>query len=101
MSVDTSGSSVASKIPRKAAVRAAFLKAAFIFSGVVFFFTIKVKSQRDPQGVGTRMARPSKRPLRPFMTLAVAEAAPVVVGTIFTPAARARRKSRCKGGGGP
>ena len=49
----------------------------------------------DPTGTGTRMESPASRPSRRGSTSPIAFAAPVVVGTMFTAAARARRASRC------
>src|SRR2546427_5623362 len=52
-----------------------------------------VRSIIDTFGVGTRMAIPSNLPLSWGSTRCRALAAPVLVGTIETAAARARRKS--------
>ena len=46
-------------------------------------------------GVGTRIANPSSRPFRSGSTSPTATAAPVVVGIMDNPAARARRRSLC------
>ena len=48
----------------------------------------------DTLGVGTRRAIPLILPFMEGMTRATALAAPVVVGTMFSAAARARRRSR-------
>ena len=55
--------------------------------------TSAVKSTTLTVGVGTRRLNPSNLPLRSGMTRASALAAPVVVGMMFWPAARARRGS--------
>ncbi len=56
-----------------------------------------VKSVIEPSWTGTRSDVPSKRPFIDASTSAVARAAPVVDGTMFTAAARARRRlSRAK-----
>ena len=52
-----------------------------------------VKSTTLTVGVGTRRLKPSNLPLRSGITRASAFAAPVVVGMMFWPAARARRGS--------
>jgi hypothetical protein len=44
-------------------------------------------------GVGTLRAKPSKRPFSSGITRETAFAAPVVVGMMFWPALRARRRS--------
>ena len=51
------------------------------------------KSMTLTVGVGTRSEKPSKRPFSPGITSASALAAPVVVGMMFWPADRARRRS--------
>ncbi|SII80730.1 Uncharacterised protein [Mycobacteroides abscessus subsp. abscessus] len=63
-------------------------------SRVTGFFGVNVKSMIDPAGTGTRIAKPSSLPSRWGMTLPTVRAAPVVVGTMFIAAARARRRSR-------
>ena len=55
--------------------------------------TSAVKSTTLTVGVGTRRLKPSNLPLRSGITSASAFAAPVVVGMMFWPAARARRGS--------
>ena len=52
-----------------------------------------MKSTTLTVGVGTRRLKPSNLPLSSGMTSASAFAAPVVVGMMFWPAARARRGS--------
>ena len=54
-----------------------------------------LSSTIEPTGTGTRIESPESLPSRPGSTRPIAFAAPVVVGTMFTPAARARRGSRC------
>ena len=49
------------------------------------------RSMRDTLGVGTRTAMPVRRPASSGSTRPIALAAPVVVGTMFCAAARARR----------
>ena len=56
--------------------------------------TSSTMSTTDTLGVGTRMAMPLSLPFIGGYTRATAWAAPVEVGTIFTAAARARRRSR-------
>ena len=69
------------------------LNAAFTSSTVVGRATSAVKSTTETVGVGTRRLKPSNLPLRSGMTRARAFAAPVDVGMMFRPAARARRGS--------
>lgn len=52
------------------------------------------RSTTDTLGVGTRSAMPLSLPLSLGSTSATALAAPVVVGTMLSAAARARRRSR-------
>ncbi|KKS74727.1 MAG: hypothetical protein UV47_C0008G0001 [Parcubacteria group bacterium GW2011_GWA2_42_80] len=95
-SEETSGLLVTCKIPLYLLELDASRKAAFTCALVTFFrFRTKVKSDKETQTVGTRTAKPSKIPLSSGMVSVVAIAAPVVVGTIFCAAARARRKSLC------
>ena len=56
---------------------------------------MKVKSRIEPVAIGTRKATPSNFPLISGMALAVAMAAPVLVGMILRPAVLPRRKSLC------
>ncbi len=49
----------------------------------------------EPVGIGTRSAKPSSLPLSSGSTRPIALAAPVEVGTMFSAAARARRRSLC------
>jgi glyceraldehyde 3-phosphate dehydrogenase len=52
-------------------------------------------SVAEPVGIGTRSANPSSLPLSAGSTRPIALAAPVEVGTMFSAAARARRRSLC------
>ena len=72
---------------------AAFLNASFTCSFVTALSTTTARSTIDTLGVGTRMAHPFSLPLSSGMTSPMALAAPVVVGIIDWPAARARRRS--------
>ena len=92
MSMDTMGSSVYSRMPFKGPSAAAFM-AALISSAVTDFSSSTVRSTMEPSGVGTRVAKPSRRPLSSGSTRDTARAAPVVVGIMDTAAARARRRS--------
>ena len=47
----------------------------------------------EPAGTGTRCAEPMSLPLSSGITRPIAFAAPVLLGTMFTAAARARRRS--------
>ena len=91
-SIDTSGSSVYSRMPFKAPSASA-LKAAFTTSGDASRSSSTVKSISDTSGVGTRTAMPCILPLSCGITRCNACAAPVLVGIMDTAAARARRKS--------
>ena len=93
-SIETSGSSHTSRIPLSGPAAAA-RKALFSASTVTGFSAVKVKSTSETSVVGTRTARPSSFPLSCGKTSAIALAAPVEVGIIETPAARARRRSLC------
>jgi hypothetical protein len=57
---------------------------------VTFFFITAVRSVTLPSGVGTRREMPVSFPLSSGIARPTALAAPVVVGTMFTAAARAR-----------
>ena len=59
------------------------------FLGHAFLGT-NLKSTSETFGVGTRIEVPSSLPLRSGMTRPIALAAPVVVGIMFSAAARAR-----------
>ncbi len=71
----------------------ALMKAWLTSSLVTSFLSKKVKSVIDPVVTGTLKLIPSKSPLSSGIVSVVAIAAPVVVGTIFCAAARARLKS--------
>src|SRR5579871_609416 len=89
-SIDTSGAVEYARIPF-IGPSAAALKAPFTSSAVVFLLSTAARSTTDTLGVGTRMAKPSSRPLSSGSTSPTATAAPVVVGIIDNAAARARR----------
>jgi hypothetical protein len=93
-SVETSGSSDTPRMPSRGPA-AASRNAALISSTLVDRRTVAVKSTTLTVGVGTRRLKPSNLPLRSGITSASAFAAPVVVGMMFWPAARARRGSLC------
>src|SRR5690625_397285 len=93
MSVETMSSSTYSNTP-VIPPSAAALTAALTSSTVVSLDAVKVKSVADPVIVGTRRAYPSSLPLSSGKTKETAFAAPVEVGTMFTAAARDRRRSR-------
>src|SRR5699024_8186901 len=75
---------------------AAFLNASFTCSAVTSFSTSTTKSTKETFGVGTRNAIPCNLPFKCGNTSPNAFAAPVDVGTIDWPQARARRKSLCE-----
>ncbi len=54
---------------------------------------VATRSTIDPSGTGTRTAMPSSLPSSCGSTWPTARAAPVVVGIVFSPAARERRMS--------
>ena len=60
---------------------------------MVLRFTIAVISDNETTGVGTRTDSPLNLPASDGMARAAALDAPVVVGTIFSAAERASRKS--------
>ena len=72
---------------------AASRNASLSSSRVVSRSSSAVKSTTETVGVGTRRLKPSNLPLRSGITSARAFAAPVEVGMMFWPAARARRGS--------
>jgi hypothetical protein len=74
---------------------AAAANASFTAWAVTGVPTTTARSVSDPSGTGTRTATPSSFPASAGMTSPVARAAPVVVGTMFTAADRARRRSLC------
>ena len=93
-SIETSGSSDNWRMPASRPLAAA-PKAALTSSALAFLSTSATRSTTDTFGVGTRIAMPSRRPCSSGSTWPTATAAPVVVGIIETPAARARRRSLC------
>jgi hypothetical protein len=94
MSDDTSASSEYSRIPASGP-SAATRYAVSTSSRVTSRDTVVLSSTIEPTGTGTRIESPDSLPARFGSTRPIALAAPVVVGTMFTPAARARRGSRC------
>ena len=71
----------------------AVFNSALTSSFVVSRDGMKVRSIRLTLGVGTRIADPSSLPFNSGSTSPTARAAPVVVGIMDMPAARARRMS--------
>ena len=69
--------------------------AALTSFAVAGFETRQERSTIDPSGTGTRIAMPSSLPASLGRTLPTARAAPVVVGMMFSAAARLRRRSLC------
>jgi hypothetical protein len=94
MSTETRGSSLYSRMPFNGPSAAAFI-AALISSFVTSRSRISVRSVIEPDGIGTRSAIPPSRPSSSGRASEAAWAAPVVVGTIDSAAARARRGSLC------
>ncbi len=74
---------------------AASRSSALMSSTVADLVSVAVRSTRLTSLTGTRREAPWNFPLSSGMTSAIALAAPVVVGMIDIPAARARRKSLC------
>ncbi len=93
MSVDTSGSSEYWRIPARGPSAAAASTAAFTSSTVTSRDSWTTRSTVEPSGTGTRIAMPSSLPSSSGRTLPTALAAPVVVGMMFSVAARLRRRS--------
>jgi hypothetical protein len=91
-SIETSGSSQTWRIPFKGP-SAAFFIASLMPSAVASLASITERSTTETSEVGTRRAKPSRRPLSSGSTSPMARAAPVLVGIIETAAARARRRS--------
>src|SRR2546426_577613 len=91
-SMETSSSSVASRMPRSLPA-AASRNASLICCTLAGLASSAVRSTTETFGVGTRMAIPSSLPLRCGSTRPTAVAAPVVVGIMLTAPARARRRS--------
>ena len=94
MSLETSASSLYSRMSR-ILPWAASRTAALTSSRLAFLSSLQTRSTIEPSGTGTRMAQPSSLPLSCGSTLPTARAAPVVVGMMFSAAARERRKSLC------
>src|SRR3989338_1082637 len=97
ISDETIGSSHTRKIPFHSGDSAAFLKISFISSAEVSRDATKVKSIREPEITGTRMAIPSNLPFINGAAFITASAAPVLDGTMFAAAARPRLKSLLSG----
>ena len=91
MSIETNGTSVYENIEGLAFAKAR--NAALTSLILVSRFTLMVISVRLPLGTGTRIPQPPITLLKCGNIFVSAFAAPVVVGTIDCPAARARRKS--------
>jgi hypothetical protein len=91
-SEETSGSSEYSRMPLSALL-AASAKAALTLSIVTALFVSHTRSTTEPFFTGTRIAQPSSLPFSCGSTLPTARAAPVLVGMMFSAAARARRRS--------
>ena len=91
MSEDTIGSSVTSRIFSNCELPTACLNALLTSSTVTSFLRINVKSDNEPTGTGTRIARPVNMPSSSGNAFAAAIVAPVEVGTIFSAAALALR----------
>src|SRR2546429_579993 len=91
---ETSGSSENARMPFNSSL-AASLSALFTSSLLVSFSTSMTTSTSETFGVGTRTLMPSNFPFNSGKTRATALAAPVEVGIMERPAARARRKSLC------
>src|SRR4029077_11257040 len=89
---ETRGSSLTPRIPLSGPA-AAVRKASLTSSTVVGRETSAVKSTTLTVGVGARRLNAPNLPFRSGITSASALAAPVVVGMMFWPAARARRGS--------
>ena len=90
--METMGSSVYCKMFFRV-VSDANLKALLIASIVTSFFTFIVISVKEPFGTGTRIPQPPMAEANAGKIFVSAFAAPVVVGTIDCPAARALRRS--------
>src|SRR5205823_5425366 len=93
-SLDTSSSSVASRMPFRGPA-AASRNALLTCSTEAGFASSAVRSTTETLIVGTRMAIPSSLPFKCGSTSPTAVAAPVVVGIMLTAPARARRRSLC------
>merc|ERR550525_758843 len=91
-SVETTSSSVKSKMPFMGPA-AASLMAATMSSYLAGFSSLQVKSTTDTSGVGTRNAIPVSFPFRAGSTFPTALAAPVEEGMMFCDAHRPPRQS--------
>merc|ERR1719471_1341667 len=89
-SVDTTSSSVKSRMPCMGPA-AASLMAATMSSYLAGFSSLQVKSTTDTSGVGTRNAMPVSFPFRAGSTFPTAFAAPVEEGMMFCDAQRPPR----------
>src|SRR4051794_38873208 len=95
MSVETIGSSLYCRIPSSGPESARPAMASLISSTVVSRLAVNTRSTTEPVGTGARTEMPLSLPLSSGMTRPIALAAPVDVGTRFSAAARARRRSLC------
>src|SRR3989344_3914681 len=84
-SLETISSSVYSRIPFNS-FSEAFLNDLLTFSTFAFFSTSATTSMIDPHGTGTLIATPLNLPFISGNTFSTASSAPVVVGTMFSPA---------------
>src|SRR5262249_55872673 len=94
-SMETSSSSVTSRMPLRGPVAAAARNASFTAAWLARLVSSTVRSTTETLAVGTRMAIPSSLPFSSGRTRPTAVAAPVVVGIMLTAPARARRRSLC------
>jgi len=92
MSEDTRGTSLYSMM-RASGPDAAARTAALTSAAVAGLRRRQFRSTTEPSGTGTRIANPSIRPASAGRILPTAFAAPVVVGMMFSAAARLRRRS--------
>ena len=95
MSLETIGSSVYLRMPSSAPVSAFSANAALTSSALVGRDSSQTRSTTEPVITGARTAMPFSLPSSSGTTRPIALAAPVEVGTRFTAAARARRRSLC------
>ena len=91
-SFETRGAEFVARIPFKGPL-AALVMASLILCTVTSLFDTNVKSIKDTFGVGTLIAVPSNLPFKLGKTKLIAFAAPVDVGIIASPDARALLKS--------
>ncbi len=92
--METKGSVLTPRIPFRGPSLAS-VNILFTSSAVVSFLDMNVKSRIETTGVGTRIEWPFSLPSSSGITIPTALAAPVVVGMMDCPAARARRRSLC------